>query len=126
VTYEYMAEVVRVIDGDTVDVDLDLGLEIYRRTRLRLASVNAPELHDPSQEVRKKAILAKAWLVSRLPVGSEVTVRTFKDRQEKYGRYLAEVLVPSETTSVNQQMVTLGLAVPFMVVTSPAAPEVAP
>lgn len=88
--YHYRAVVVAVTDGDTVVVDIDLGLRIWARKQvLRLEGVAAPETRTP--EGRE----AKAWLAAELPVGTPVIVRTKKDRREKYGRWLASINVGS-------------------------------
>ena len=85
--YVYRAVVVRVVDGDTVDADIDLGFSTYTRQRLRLAGINAPEVRG-GERVEGEA--AKQWLIDRLRnVDWVVTVETQKDRQGKYGRYLA-------------------------------------
>ena len=82
--YEYTkCKVIRVIDGDTVRVDVDLGCDTHVNLTLRLAGIDAPEMGTPA------GVAAKAHLEAVL--GSPVTVRTIKDRREKYGRYLAYI-----------------------------------
>lgn len=103
--YEYKATVVRVVDGDTVDVRADLGFHITQEMRLRLAGINAPEMRDP----RGKD--AKAALAARLPAGTEILIRTERDRREKYGRYLAVILLDNE--DINAWMVASGFATPY-------------
>lgn len=123
--FEYTAQVVRILDGDTVDFEVDLGLETYRRMRTRLASINTPELtsRDPAQ--RALAAQARDFVQAALPLGSTVKIRTFKDKREKYGRYLVMIYAPeTETVSINEKLVEAGLAVPYMVETSPPAPNV--
>lgn len=84
--YTYRARVVRVIDGDTVVVDIDLGCHVRIVARhIRLARVAAPEL--ASAEGRALA----AQLMQRLPAGAEVVITTDLDKSEKYGRLLAEI-----------------------------------
>ena len=101
--YEYAATVRRVVDGDTLDVEIDLGLEIRLRTRLRLAGVNTPELDTiEGQQVKEK-------LESIFSANPSVVVRTIKDRKEKYGRYLATVLC-SDGTFLNEWLVQSGFA----------------
>lgn len=101
--YEYRATIVKVIDGDTVDVMIDMGLRICTQQRIRLYGINAPELRTP------EGPKARCRLAELLPFGSEVTLRTFKDKQEKYGRYLG-VFIDSEGHEVNQRMVLEGHA----------------
>lgn len=104
--YEYRARCVHVIDGDTIDVLMDLGFEISHKMRLRLAGVNTPERGQPGYAEAAQA-------VSDLILGREVIVRTHKDRQEKYGRYLGEVLAVGADRTVNQILLDNQLAVPY-------------
>lgn len=106
--YEYLARVVRVIDGDTIEVDVDLGFKIRQTVIVRLFGLNAPELPTPEGKA------AKEWLTKQIE-NQTVTIRTVKDRKEKYGRYLAFVDAWVErlqsTQSINAMMVAEGLAV---------------
>ena len=90
----YKAKVTRVIDGDTLDVDIDLGFGIRFKTRIRLAGINAPELHTREGEIVKERV---EEMIEE--ANYEVYLRTFKgkdyiDRKGKYGRWLALVLIP--------------------------------
>ena len=105
--YEYQATVVRVIDGDTVDCTIDLGFRIHVDMRFRLTGINAPEMRTANGPP------AKARLCELMPVGAVFTVRTKKDKQEKYGRYLGR-FIDSDGHDVNSRMVFEGFAVPFM------------
>lgn len=105
--YQYRATVLRVVDGDTIDVRTDLGFDVGMDMRLRLAGIDAPERNTEAGKI------AALWLADRLPVGADVTIATTKDRREKYGRYLADVLVPGEGQTVNRMMVSLELAKPY-------------
>jgi endonuclease YncB( thermonuclease family) len=112
--YEYRATLIRVIDGDSLHATLDLGLDIRHDVTLRLAHINTPELNDKDASVRAKALEARKFLIDRLPIGvNALTIRTIKDRQEKYGRYLAEIVSADGTTTVNEQLLNAGLAVPY-------------
>ena len=111
--YEYAATVERVVDGDTVDISLDLGFETYRKLRVRLNGINTPELHDPDKDVRAKAVAAMTFLADALPRGLEVRVVTIKDRTEKYGRYLADIFQTGQTVTVQSKLITAGLAVEY-------------
>ena len=82
--YEYKATVAKVVDGDTIDVLIDLGFSTYTKQRLRFARIDAPSIKTPEGKV------AKAFVANALPIGSEIVINT-KD-QDKYGRYLAEVV----------------------------------
>ena len=105
--YEYRAEVIRVVDGDTVDVEVDLGFRIGQQMRLRLVGINAPELHTLDGPPARDHL---AGLVGILPV--RLTIRTVKDRTEKYGRYLAS-LIRDDGIDVNASMMADGFAVAY-------------
>ena len=101
--YKYRAEVVRVVDGDTVDATVDLGFDLRLSARFRLLGINAPEKNT------KKGRESLARLAAMLPVGATVVVQTTKDKKEKFGRYLGTFLLDGK--SVNQQLVDEGFAV---------------
>lgn len=103
--YEYRATVIRVVDGDTVWLSVDLGFDVHRNDSFRLAGINAPETSTSEGKV------AKDWLISLLAPGTAVTVHTVKDHREKYGRYLATLLLADE--NLNDLAVKSGHAVPY-------------
>lgn len=103
--YQYKAEVIKVVDGDTVHLSVDLGFDIKRRDAFRLYGINAPEMNTP------EGIAAKEWLVQKLTEGVLI-ITTRKDKREKYGRYLATLWIDQK--NVNDQMVEAGHAVPYM------------
>jgi len=106
--YEYRAKVVRVVDGDTVDFRVELGFHISLEDRFRLYGIDAPERNSKDPEQRELAKKATGRLRELLPEGKEVTIRTLKDRREKYGRYLA--CVYSDGVWVEQILLDEGLA----------------
>jgi micrococcal nuclease len=103
--YEYTASVTKVIDGDTVDFSVDLGLRVFTQARCRLYGLNAPEKN--TAEGRR----ARDYLNELLPVGTVVTLRTHKDATEKYGRWLAEISVSG--VDINHALLEAGLAKPW-------------
>lgn len=107
--YQYRAEITRVIDGDTVVADIDLGFHTWRRDEhLRLWGINAPELDgNPASPGTE----AKAALEARI-LGKKLIICTLKDKQEKYGRYLAKIYVGDEL--INDWLINQKLAVPYM------------
>jgi micrococcal nuclease len=106
--YEYRAKIERVVDGDTVVVTVDLGFSIRSKMVLRLYGINAPELvGDPGP-----GRASKEFLVS-LVEGRDVTIRTYKDKGDKYGRILAELFCDGDAESVNRQMIRAGFAVEY-------------
>ena len=103
--YEYEATLERVVDGDTIVLMIDLGFETYERKTVRLARINAPEMSTDAGKA------AKAYLVGLLGPDEVLTVRTIKDRKEKYGRYLVEVI--GSHGNVNDAMLMAGHAVEY-------------
>jgi len=107
--YHYRARVVAVYDGDTCTVDIDLGLRTWiHAEKLRLARINAPELTG----AEKPSGLASRDFLRSLIDGKEIYIQTLKDKQEKYGRYLAEIFVQPNAAwvNVNDLMVQSGHA----------------
>lgn len=117
--YNYSATVLRVVDGDTIWVTVDLGMDTYRTIDIRFYGINAPEKNTDAGKA------AKAWLESQLPPGTRVVLDTYKDQTEKYGRYLGIVrlgafavtndgtTVLAGTRNLNQELVDNGMAVPY-------------
>ena len=108
--YEYLATVNRVIDGDTIEVSVDLGFSLVWTTPVRLYGINAAETNSGVAAERSAAMAAKNFLTSSV-MGKEVRVKTVKPK-DKYGRYLAEVwkIDGLQPKSVNQTMVDMKLA----------------
>ena len=92
--YEYRCKIDRVVDGDTVDVDIDLGFGIWlRKERVRLYGIDTPESRTRDLEEKKYGLAAKSFVQDLLPVGSMQTLRTRKDDKGKFGRILGEFVV---------------------------------
>lgn len=104
--YLYRAEILRVIDGDTVDVSIDLGFHVWTKQRLRLMGINAPEKRGQD---KASGLAARLHLKSLIEHWEPIIVATYKDEQGKYGRYLAELL-GHDGRSLNAQMVKDGYA----------------
>ena len=106
--------VVRVVDGDTVYGDVDLGFNVgNKKMEFRLAKINTPEIKGSTREA---GLTSKKYVEDKI-MGKEVIIVTKKDTKEKYGRYLAEIFYKDETdnfVSLNAELVQKGLAVPFM------------
>ncbi len=109
--YHYRAKVIGVYDGDTMTVDIDLGLHIWARDeKVRLARINAPELRGAEKE---KGLAARDFLISKV-MDKHIIIETIKDREEKYGRYLAEIWLKDDSgqfQNINDLMVQNGHAV---------------
>jgi len=105
--FEYVARVLEVIDGDTVDVSIDLGFSVQHTIRVRLYGINTPETRTRNKEEKQKGLAAKARL-KELIEGKFVNIKTKKDETEKFGRYLAEIYI--DGVNVNQTLITEGHA----------------
>lgn len=109
--YNYQAELIRVVDGDTVELRLDLGMNSFRVDRFRLARINAPEIHNVAKtsEEFKKGEAARLALEAHLK--NPFYVKTVKDTQDKYGRYLVEIFSLPLSSNINDNLVSDGFAV---------------
>lgn len=99
-----------VVDGDTLNVTIDLGFHITHHNTLRLYGVNAPEMRTPEGPPAKQFVID--WLDKHCPDGTFI-IRTIKDKREKYGRYLADVWDMAMVHSLNVDLVGAGHAVPY-------------
>jgi micrococcal nuclease len=105
--YEYkIKEVVKVVDGDTVDLNIDLGFSLTKKERVRLAGIDTPESRTRDLEEKKLGLEAKDFLERRLSDGDNLTVKTEKDG--KYGRMLGWLYIGE--TNLNKEMVERGYA----------------
>ena len=109
--HEYNAIVRRVVDGDTMDVTLDLGFDILYNNRIRLYGINTPESRTRDLEEKKVGLAAKDRVKELCPVGSSVIIKTTKEGRGKYGRILGEIFVGE--MNINQQLVAEGHAVEY-------------
>ncbi len=105
--YTYKAKLIKVVDGDTVDFSLDLGMSIYSKQRIRLLGINSPEMRGENKEDGKAA---KAHIIDMLNKEGDIVVKT--EKQGKYGRYLGTIYLNG--TDINQQMINDGFAVEYM------------
>lgn len=104
--YSYAATLVRVTDGDTVILDVDLGFRLRAMMPFRLLGVNAPEMSTSDGPVSRQ------WVIDWFAKNPTFRVDTAKD-PEKYGRWLA-VVRPYSGASLNEALVTASMAVPYM------------
>tara|TARA_R100000687_G_scaffold46812_1_gene37626 strand:+ start:131 stop:538 length:408 start_codon:yes stop_codon:yes gene_type:complete len=111
--YEYNCKIVRIIDGDTVDVDIDLGFAVWlNKQRIRLFGVDTPESRTRDAVEKKFGIMAKNFVKGRLPVGSMQILRTrLDDSRGKFGRILGEFVL--EDTTLNQLLIVTNNGVPY-------------
>jgi len=107
--YEYKATVTKVYDGDTITVDFDLGFGILiRKQKIRLYGINTPEVRGPE---KPEGIISRDALRERI-LGKVVTIKTFRDKKGKYGRWLGEVFVEEE--NINQWLISEGYAKEYL------------
>lgn len=107
--FEYRARILRVIDGDTVEAEIDLGFQVSLTATLRLAGIDTPEVRGPEQIEGRAATAYLELLLDKLAGPErEVSVHTRRDRTGKYGRYLAELIVG--TRNLNEALVEAGHA----------------
>ena len=110
--YEYFVEEVKnVVDGDTIDVVIDLGFDILFASRVRLAGIDTPESRTTDKAEKALGIEAKEYLKKQLKDAKSVVIRTEKmNSSEKYGRILGWVYINGESESVNNKMINDGYA----------------
>ena len=106
--------VLRVVDGDTIDADIDLGFSISLEKRIRLAGIDTPESRTKDLAEKALGIDAKNWLKHRLEDAEDIIIRTqLPDSTEKYGRIIGQLYINGEDASLNNQMITEGYALPY-------------
>ena len=111
--YQYkIKKITRIVDGDTVDLDIDLGFNITISHRIRLKDINAPETRTLDLEEKKKGIEARLWLEKELSKTGEWIIETTKE--DKYGRMLGTFYLIGEPVTVNERMLNEGIAKPYI------------
>ena len=110
-----VTEIVKVLDGDTIDVLIDLGFDLYKKERVRIAGVDTPEKRTKDLEEKALGIDATNWLKDKLEStlsgDDELSIRTeLKGGVGKYGRLLGWLYVGDSTLSLNEHMITEGYA----------------
>ena len=110
-----VTKIVKVLDGDSIDVLIDLGFDLYKKERVRIAGVDTPEKRTRDLEEKALGIDATNWLKAKLTEtikgDEELTIRTeLKGGVGKYGRLLGWLYVGDATLSLNEQMITEGYA----------------
>jgi micrococcal nuclease len=113
--YWYKARFLSVVDGDTMDLMVDLGFEIHHKIRVRLYGVNTPESRTTDRLEKTLGLESKEYLKSKFKDAKDIVVRTEKpDSSEKYGRILGWVYLNGNTKSVNEEMIEDGYAWGYM------------
>lgn len=114
--YEYrVKKVTGVVDGDTIDVDIDLGFNVSFSQRVRLAGIDTPESRTKDLNEKRLGLEVKEWLKSKLKDAQDVVIKTeLPDSSEKYGRILGWLYVKGTEKSLNQIMIDEGYAWSYM------------
>jgi len=106
--FYYKVEVLRIVDGDTVDVRIDLGFNVWHKCRVRLMGINAPESRTRDLEEKARGLAAKQWLIDKLEF-KDIEMQSYGTG--KYGRVLGELF--NEGVNINKLMVKEGHAVNY-------------
>ena len=115
--YEYRCKVVKIIDGDTVDVDIDLGFGVWlHKERVRLYGIDTPESRPRDLEEKKYGLAAKKFLTGMLDDPAGIILKTHKDATGKFGRILGELWRTTDYAdqSINDYMVEKHHAASYM------------
>lgn len=117
--FQYEAQVKRVVDGDTLELKIDLGFGVWIDQLVRMAHINAPD--ELKSNARGIVDPAKEFIMSKVPPGAVCVVNI--SRKEKWGRWLAEVYylpgsivrdeIARQGRQLNQEMITAGLVQPY-------------
>ena len=114
--YQYKAKILKVLDGDTVEIDLDLGFNIVlANQKVRLAGVDTPESRTTNLEEKPRGLLSKKKLQEKLPLGTWATIETLRsdNNDDKFGRILG-IFIATDGTRVNQWLIDNNYAVGYM------------
>jgi len=112
VMYQYkIKKINRVIDGDTIDVDIDLGFWVTVSYRVRLKDIDAAETRTKNLEEKAEGIKARLWLEKELAREGEWVIETHKE--DKYGRILGTLYLVGDPVTVNERMLNEGIAKPY-------------
>jgi micrococcal nuclease len=109
--YEYGCKITRVVDGDTVDADIDLGFSIKFKSRIRLYGVDTPESRTRNLDEKARGKLASKFLEDCIKKASFVKVKTKLDKKGKFGRVLGSII--ADNVDLNQAMIDKHLAVKY-------------
>lgn len=114
--YEYAVKKLhKVVDGDTIDVDIDLGFNISYYQRVRLAGIDTPESRTTDKNEKILGLEVKKRLDEVLKAATKIVIRTEKpDSTEKYGRILGWIFIDDQKTSINEQLIKDGFAWDYM------------
>ena len=104
-------QIIKVVDGDTIDADIDLGFDISLSKRIRLAAVDTPESRTADANEKKYGLESKEWLKHKVENAKNILIKTeLPDSTEKYGRIIGHLYINDQETSLNDQMIVEGYA----------------
>jgi micrococcal nuclease len=107
----YVKQVTKVVDGDTIDVVIDLGFDISFTSRVRLAGIDTPESRTRDLAEKALGLESKKYLADRIKAAKNVVIRTEKiNSSEKFGRILGWLYLDGESNSINHEMIEKGYA----------------
>jgi micrococcal nuclease len=106
--------ITKVVDGDTIDANIDLGFDISLTKRIRLAGIDSPESRTRDLEEKALGLETKEWLKKTLEDAKDILIKTEKpDSTEKYGRIIGHLFINDQETSLNNQMIAEGYALEY-------------
>jgi micrococcal nuclease len=106
--------ITKVVDGDTIDADIDLGFDISLTKRIRLAGIDSPESRTTNLKEKALGLESKEWLKKALEGAKDILIKTEKpDSTEKYGRIIGHLFINDQETSLNNQMIDEGYALAY-------------
>ena len=104
-------QILKVVDGDTIDASIDLGFDISLEKRIRLAAVDTPESRTADANEKKYGLQSKEWLKHKVENAKNILIKTeLPDSTEKYGRIIGHLFINDQETSLNNQMINEGYA----------------
>jgi micrococcal nuclease len=104
-------QITKVVDGDTIDADIDLGFDISLTKRIRLAGVDTPESRTSDANEKKYGLQSKEWLKHKVESAENILIKTeLPDSTEKYGRIIGHLFINDQENSLNDQMIVEGYA----------------
>ena len=110
--YQYNCTVTKIIDGDTLDVDIDLGFSVkLTKQRIRMMGIDTPESRTRNLEEKKRGLISKQYLLDKCHIGS--TIRLVSHDKGKFGRILGSIYTEASAQSINKIMCDEGFAVEY-------------
>jgi micrococcal nuclease len=101
----------KIVDGDTIDADIDLGFDISLAKRIRLGGIDTPESRTTDLKEKALGLESKEWLKKKLEGAKNILIKTeLPDSTEKYGRIIGHLFINEQTTSLNNQIINEGYA----------------